>query len=504
MSGARPLSSLLRDAGFAFEADASEGTVVSGLSLDSRRICPGELFCALRGRTADGNAFVADAVGRGAAAVLSDGERPPELPDRVAWIRVTDARRATGLLAREWHGRPDESLTLVGVTGTNGKTTVAYFVEAMTIAAGRSAGRIGTVGVAWGGVERGSERTTPEAPEFYALLDAMRRDGVEIVVSEVSSHALALDRVTGARFRVSAFLNLGRDHLDFHGTIEAYFEAKLRLFEAMGDDDTAVLPAGDPWTPRIAERVRGAVVSYGRDPGAQVRLVDARPGPAGSRGALETPKGRIEIETELIGSFQLDNVAAAAACGLAVGLPPEAIASGVRKLTVVPGRLEPVSEGQPFAVLVDYAHTAAAMTRMLGSVRELAPGRVLVVFGCGGGRDRGKRPEMGRAAAAGADLLFLTSDNPRDEDPLDILAEIEAGAASVPGGSDRCRVVPDRVEAVHAAIGAAGPGDVVVVAGKGHETTQTVRDRALPLDDRVVARRALEKMGWHGGRRAGA
>ncbi|HEX6852266.1 MAG TPA: UDP-N-acetylmuramoyl-L-alanyl-D-glutamate--2,6-diaminopimelate ligase [Candidatus Polarisedimenticolaceae bacterium] len=469
---------------------------IRGVQVDSRRVRQGDLFAALRGARADGAVFVTDALKRGAAAVLAETAKPEGLPSTIAWVRVPDARRGVGLLAREWHGRPDLAMTLVGITGTNGKTTVSYLVESIAKAAGRNAGRIGTTGAAYAGLEIPSANTTPEATELFALLARMRDAGTRLVAMEVSSHALALHRVVGARFAVAAFLNLGRDHLDFHGTPEAYFEAKASLFDRLGADDTAVLPADDPLGATLARRTRGRVVTWGRGEGADIRLRNEAFDLDGGRGTIESPWGSARVETPLVGRFNLDNALAAAACAFVAGLPPAAVERGIASLAVVPGRLERVEVGQPFTVLVDYAHTPEALELALAAVRAARPRRLGVVFGCGGERDRGKRPRMGRAAASAADAVWLTSDNPRSEDPLAILDEARAGVLEVPGGAERTRVEPDRARAIVAALDWAREGDAVVIAGKGHETTQSFGDRTVPFDDREHAREALAAAGW--------
>ncbi len=472
---------------------------VFGVCLDSRGVLKGELFFALPGARRHGDTFVPEALARGACAVLSDSPRPSWLPHATAWVQVQSPRSAAGLLAREFFGRPDESLCLVGVTGTNGKTTTCYLVESIARAAGKKVGRIGTVGYAFDDQERAATRTTPEAPDFYRMLAEMREASADAVVTEVSSHALALGRVEGARFRVAALVSFGRDHLDFHGSLEGYFEAKALLFEMLDAGcATAVLPADDPVGGALARRTRARVVTFGRSPDASVRLQNERCDLGGCSAALDTAAGLVPVRTRLVGRFNLDNVAAAAACALAAGFPAESIPAGVAALASVPGRVERVDQGQPFSVLVDYAHTPDALARLLASAREVVAGRLLLVFGCGGERDRGKRPEMGRVAAEGTDLAFLTSDNPRGEDPVVILREVEDGVRRVPGGTDRCRVIVDRAEAVHAAVAAARPGDAVLVAGKGHEATQTIGDRILRMDDRAIVREALATAGFAG------
>jgi len=495
------LSALLRGAGVETAAAVEPDPEICGTALDSRKIAQGDLFFALRGLKADGLDFVPDAVRRGATAVVSSQPRPDWLEPAVAWVRVDEPRRIAGLLAREYYERPDLALTVVGITGTNGKTTVAHLVESIGVAAGRRTGRIGTVGSAFGEVERASDRTTPEAPDFYRLLAEMRDESIDLVSMEVSSHALALHRTAGARFATAAFLNLGRDHLDFHGTEEAYFEAKARLFDALDESQAAVLPADSDYGDRLRQNTRARVLSFGRSASADVRLCDEYCGLDGSRAVLETPQGSLPVRTFLLGRFNLDNVAAAAACALAVDLPMEAISSGVLALQVVPGRVEPIHRGQPFSVVVDFAHTEQALRNLLDWIGRLTKGRLIVVFGCGGDRDRGKRAEMGRAVAESGAQLYVTSDNPRTEDPRQIMDEIHEGVRSMSSGAERCQLVEDRRDAIEAAVGLAQPGDTVVIAGKGHETTQTLGDRILPFDDRQVASDALERLGWRERRR---
>ena len=499
---ARALGPLLAAAGITPLTPVPEGLLVRGVRVDSRAVRSGELFFAVRGALDDGARHAPQAVANGAAAIVAESPAP----DRdlgIPWIRVREARLAMGLLAREWYGRPDESMTLVGITGTKGKTTVAYLVESIARAAGRSAGRIGTVGYAFGGMEFEAARTTPEATDLYAILASMRDGGTEVVAMEVSSHAVALHRVAGARFPVAAFLNLGRDHLDFHGGADAYFEAKASLFDRLTPGDTAVLPADDPHGARLAARTRARTIVFGHDSGSDVRIEAERFDLTGSTATLRTPLGRLEVRTSLPGAFNVLNAAAASACGIALGFDAGAIAAGIERQGVVPGRLEPVSSGQPFAVFVDYAHTEESLAAVLEAVRRLTPCRMTVVFGCGGDRDRGKRFGMGRAAAQ-ADRIILTSDNPRGEDPLAILREIEAGVASVEGAPARSTVAPDRRDAIRLALGEARSGDAIVIAGKGHETTQTTAGRVEPFDDREIARDELKRLGFGRGPRAGA
>jgi UDP-N-acetylmuramoyl-L-alanyl-D-glutamate--2,6-diaminopimelate ligase len=492
------LSTLLDGSGVRSLAAIGADPDIAGVTLDSRRVEPGGLFLAIRGLRADGEGFVDEAIQRGARAILAASPRPAGLAAHIGWVQVSDPRLAAAPLAREWYGRPDESLELVGVTGTNGKTTVTYLVESVARAAGKRCGRIGTLGYSIDGRGQSLDRTTPEAPDVFRLLSRMREQAVDVVAMEVSSHALALGRVAGARFAVGAFLNLGRDHLDFHRDDAAYFAAKAALIAGLGANATAVLPADTEHGRELSRRTRARVVTFGRLPESSVRLSEEHSGLDGASAVLETPLGRLPVRTFLLGDYNLDNVAAAAACAVALGLPGEAITAGVLALEGVPGRMERVRAGQPFTVVVDYAHTAAALERALSWARGIRSGRVLVVFGCGGARDREKRPEMGRVAATLADLVYLTSDNPRDEDPEQILGEIAAGVAQVSGAAERCVRLEDRESAIRTAIGQARAGDVIVIAGKGHETVQVLADRTRPLDDRAIAQSALENAGFRG------
>ena len=501
--GAR-LSALLSGANVRPVAPVGADPVIAGVALDSRRVEPGTLFFAIVGQRANGESFVPDAVGRGAVAVIAECPRPVQLGESIAWVRVGDARRVAALLSREFYGRPDEELAVVGVTGTNGKTTVTHIVESIGRAAGRKSGLIGTLGSSLDGQRHPAERTTPEAPDLYRSLTEMRDRSVTVVAMEVSSHALMLNRVEGLRFEVAVFLNLSREHLDFHGSEAAYFEAKARLFTGLGSDQWAVLPADSEHGGILAARTAARVLTFGRAPGAAIRLRDEHAGLAGSSAILETPRGALPIRTFLLGRGNLDNVAAAAATATALGLPLEAIPAGVLALEGVPGRMERIDLGQPFTVIVDFAHTPGALASLLDWVRETVRGRVLVVFGCGGERDRAKRPEMGRLAASAADLVFVTSDNPRGEDPASIIEEILHGVASVERGLARCRTEVDRGQAIRGALAEARPGDVVVVAGKGHETIQIVGSERRAFDDREVARNALVDLGFRGGQRAHA
>jgi UDP-N-acetylmuramoyl-L-alanyl-D-glutamate--2,6-diaminopimelate ligase len=470
---------------------------VSGLTDDSRRVTPGTCFVAVRGLRADGRRFIAEAVDRGATAVVA--EPPDPLPDRpVGRILVPDSRRALPRLAGAYFGHPSRALTVVGVTGTNGKTTTSYLVEALLRAKGIDTGVIGTIQYVVRGVARQASQTTPDAVELQGLLAEMVAAGVGGVAMEVSSHALAQGRVDGTSFDVAVFTNLTQDHLDFHGTMEAYAAAKRRFFfELLAEGDkpgrSAVLNADDPagaaWAEALAVRLPGRVVTFGLGSDRAVRPRAHESSLAGISLEAETPIGRIALRSPLTGEHNVMNLLGAMGTGIALGLTPEGIARALQGVASVPGRFERVDAGQDFLVVVDYAHTPDALRRVLETARRLTRGRLGVVFGAGGDRDRGKRPIMGQIAARLADRIWITSDNPRSEHPDAIIDEIARGVAPPPReGQSRH---PDRREAIRAALDWARQGDTIVIAGKGHETYQVIAGQVLPFDDRAVARQAL-------------
>ncbi|HEY3216735.1 MAG TPA: UDP-N-acetylmuramoyl-L-alanyl-D-glutamate--2,6-diaminopimelate ligase [Candidatus Eisenbacteria bacterium] len=465
---------------------------VEGLAYDSRRVEPGDLFFALAGLKQDGRTFSRRALEAGAVAVVG-----PELdPSSTTAVQVADPRRALAEAALRFHRQPARELRVVAVTGTNGKTTTTYLLESIFRAAGWSAGLIGTTGVHLAGQIRPAALTTPEAPELQALLRQMVEQGVRAVALELSSHALVQHRGYGLDADVAVFTNLSHDHLDYHGTLEAYLDAKLMLFDGRNRGPavkpwTAVVNGDDPAAPRVVEAAKGAsaVWSFGRLRGVRFRIAWVRARRSDIALRIEHPDGGIDLEVSLLGSHNAWNAAGAFAAARALGISDSVIARGLKAVDGVPGRLEPVEAGQPFTVVVDYAHTPDALARVLAAAREHAGGRVLLVFGCGGDRDRTKRPEMGRVAAAGSDRAWVTSDNPRGEDPAAIAAEILAG------GGPGLRLELDRRRGIAECLEAARPGDIVVIAGKGHETTQTIGERVLPFDDRAVARELLASRG---------
>jgi UDP-N-acetylmuramoyl-L-alanyl-D-glutamate--2,6-diaminopimelate ligase len=492
---------------------------ISSLAYDSRHVQPGALFFCVTGFERDGHDFAAQALARGAAALVV--ERPLGLG--VPEAQVASARAAMGPIAARFFGDPSAELRLVGITGTNGKTTTAFLVRSLLERAGIRCGLLGTVKSVIAGEDRPVLRTTPEAIELQSDLRAMVDAGGGACAMEVSSHALALGRADGLRFAASIFTNLTQDHLDFHRDMEDYFQAKRRLF--LGGGGVPVINVADPYGQRLAVELPGAV-SFAVEgegparPQADYRATGLRCGQQGSRFVLDGPDGRRELATPLVGRFNVANALGALAAAHMLGVDLDQIADALAAGVSVPGRLEPVVEGQDFTVLVDYAHTPDSLERVLAAARELARpptgagsgdaggGRVLCVFGAGGDRDRGKRPLMGEAAARSADVLIVTSDNPRSEDPASIIAEVLTGmpSAARAGGGD-VHVIEDRTQAIGRAIELARGGDVLVIAGKGHEQGQELAGgRVIPFDDVEVARHALRaaRSAGTGRRRAGA
>jgi UDP-N-acetylmuramoyl-L-alanyl-D-glutamate--2,6-diaminopimelate ligase len=471
------------------ELHADPGLEVAEVTHDSRRAGPGSVFVAIRGLVTDGSRFVEAARRKGAVAVVS--EEPPE--PGVPWVRVPDARAALARLSAAVLGDPAGSLELIGITGTNGKTTTAHLIDAGLRAAGHAVGLVGTVRYRIGDRPLEAVRTTPESSDLQALFREMADRECRYAVLEVSSHSLALKRVEGCEFRVAVFTNLTRDHLDFHGDMESYFAAKRVLFDTLlRADGHAVVNLDDDRGPELVRAARGRVVTYSRRGPADLEARDVEVSFEGTRFLARTPAGDLEVRTPLIGRVNVSNVLAALGACLAVGIPAETALGGITSLAGVPGRVERVRSGQDLTVIVDYAHTDDALKNLLETIRELGPARLITVFGCGGDRDRTKRPLMGAVASRLSDVVIVTSDNPRSEPPEAIIAEILRG---MNGGrrAERHSVV-DRREAIGQALELARAGDVVVIAGKGHETVQVLRDRAVPFDDRQVAAEALARL----------
>jgi UDP-N-acetylmuramoyl-L-alanyl-D-glutamate--2,6-diaminopimelate ligase len=478
---------------------AAADTTVTGVAYDSRQVKPGTVFVALRGVNLDGTRFAAQAIASGAIAVVA--ETAPPAGVSVPWIRVTAARAALAEIAAAFYGNPSEELVLVGITGTNGKTTTSYVLASIFEAAGIKCGRIGTIGYRVGARELDASRTTPEAPELQQMLRGMLAEGCGACVMEVSSHALALRRADSLRFAAGVFTNLTRDHLDFHGDMEAYFSAKRRLFEILPEGAVGVINLDDR---RGADLVAAArrPVTYAIDAAADVRSGPLTFTLEGLAFEIRTPRGTLHVRSPLVGRPNAYNILAAAATAMALDLPFSAIESGIARLDNVPGRFQIVSApADDVRVIVDYAHTDDALKNLLETARPLAGGRVVTVFGCGGDRDRTKRPLMGAVAARLSDLVIVTSDNPRSEDPERIIDEIRRGIVMpadriAPKGQQKgtpSLAIVDRREAIEKAIKDARPGDLLLIAGKGHEKYQVIGDKTLPFDDVEVARAALAR-----------
>jgi UDP-N-acetylmuramoyl-L-alanyl-D-glutamate--2,6-diaminopimelate ligase len=472
---------------------------VSGVEYDSRQVKPGCVFIAMRGESSDGNRFVDQAIQAGAVAVVTDSEAEKPRPN-VGWAVVTNGRRALARVSANFYKKPAERIAITGITGTNGKSTTAFLVESILSAAGRKSALIGTIEYHVAGKVFPAPHTTPEALELNRILSEAVGQGATDAVMEVSSHALAQERVYGVPFEVTVFTNLTRDHLDYHGTMEEYFASKRELFEGCGTDAprAVITNIDDQAGAKVAEfsRKRSSVVlKYGWERGDfHAEKVDITT--RGTRFDLVTPEEKIAVFSTLIGRVNVYNILAAAGAAYARGCAGQAIAKGIGNLVSVPGRFERVECGQPFTVVVDYAHTDDALRNLTALARELvsnAKGRVLTVFGCGGDRDRKKRPLMGEAAGRGSDFVVLTSDNPRSEDPIAIMNDAVVGLQKT---GVKYTVEVDRRKAIVLAIGEARPGDIVLLAGKGHEKVQITRDGSAPFDDLEVARQALRAAGF--------
>ena len=473
---------------------------ITAIKLDSRRVQPGTLFAALRGEKADGNAYIDAALAQGAAAILSDREPSRKVP----WLKATDARVALALAAWMLEGRPDKKLRLIGVTGTNGKTTVSHLIQAILNEGGPSCGLLGTITYDWGTSRVPAWRTTPEAPDLAEFFKMMVRHGLESCVMEVSSHALALKRVHGLEFAAAVFTNLTRDHLDFHATMENYFEAKRQLFSQLAEagigesGGVAAVGVDDDWGIKLASLLEAhpgvKFRRFGHRENAEIRPLGVALDLQGIRGEIHTPSGILALHSPLLGEPNLQNILAAVAACEGLGVPLPQIAAGLANVAGVPGRFERIEAGQPFSVVVDYAHTDDALKNCLATLRQLGARRLITVFGCGGGRDRGKRPLMGAVAMRLSDLVILTSDNPRDEDPLAIARDVEPGIRAELRGGKRHETILDRTAAIARALEMARAGDVVAICGKGHETMQTIAGVDHPFNDAAAARAGLEAL----------
>jgi UDP-N-acetylmuramoyl-L-alanyl-D-glutamate--2,6-diaminopimelate ligase len=465
------------------------------VTCDSRKVRPRALFFALHGAKADGNTFLRDAVSRGAAAIASEEIAPEAIPSSVPWIQVREARKALAVTAANFFGHPAEALQLVAVTGTNGKTTVTSLIDAIVKASGAKTGLFGTIAYHTPLGEYPAPNTTPESVDLQGFLAEIRDAGGKFGVLEASSHSLAMDRLWGCHFAAVVFTNLTREHMDFHKTFDDYFAAKKKLFEGTGAGvpEVAVINTDDEYGKRLAGLVK-KTVTYGLENGADITTKKFQLTFNGLAFAAQTPDGKVQVASPLVGRINVYNILAAIGAAQALGLSNEIIETGIRGLDSVSGRFQRIDLGQPYFVVVDYAHTDDALQNLIRTARELNPkGRIITLFGCGGGKDRTKRPVMGEVTGRLSDLTILSSDNPRTEDPLKIISDIIVGLQKTSG---KYLIEPDREKAIGVAMDEARGGDIILLAGKGHENYQILADRTLEFDDRDMARRALRERGY--------
>lgn len=469
---------------------------ISGVRYDSRSVMPGDLFVAMSGQKADGHQFLDEAVRRGAAALLVKKDKLPIPKAGITVTEVPDTRKALALASNIFYGFPSRSMVLIGITGTNGKTTSSYLIKGILEAAEKRVGLIGTISYQMGGEQIPAPHTTPESADLQEILAKMRDRGIDYVVMEVSSHALEQDRVFGTAFDIALFTNLTQDHLDYHITMEEYFRAKLRLFQDLKPKGEikirGIINLDDPWGRQIIGEMKFPCLSYSLADKGDIIATECSVGSDGVSFTVVTPLGKFGIKSKLAGRHNLQNILASIGVACAMDIPIKAIQEGIASVKNVPGRLEKVSEGQDFEVFVDYAHTEDALRNLLSAAKEISRGKIITVFGCGGERDRGKRPKMGKAASDMSDIIIITSDNPRGEDPLVIIEEIEQGISGLKRGRDYF-VVEDRRSAINMAVDLAIPGDTVILAGKGHEDYQIIGGKRLHFDDREVAREAIRE-----------
>jgi UDP-N-acetylmuramoyl-L-alanyl-D-glutamate--2,6-diaminopimelate ligase len=460
-------------------------------------VVPGGLFFALHGAQADGNAFISDAISRGAVAVASESAPAMNLPGSVSWITVKEERKAMAIAAANFYDHPASEMKLAAVTGTNGKTTTTSVLDSIVKASGAKTGLFGTIAYHTPLGDYPAPNTTPESVDLQGFLAEIRDAKGEYAVLEASSHSLAMDRLWGCHFTAAVFTNLTREHMDYHRSFEDYFEAKKKLFSGTGSEppDFAILNADDEWSGKLSGLARNTL-TYGLHSNADFTTRKFNLTFEGLAFTAKTPKGKVEVRSTLVGRINVYNLLAAIGAAQALGLANEAIEAGIRNLASVSGRFQRIDHGQPFLVIVDYAHTDDALENLINTARELNPkGRVITLFGCGGGKDRTKRPVMGEVTGRLSDLTILSSDNPRKEDPLKIISDIIVGLQKTSG---KYLIEPDREKAIHLAIDEARSGDIVLLAGKGHENYQVLAERTLEFDDREMARSALREHGYPG------
>jgi UDP-N-acetylmuramoyl-L-alanyl-D-glutamate--2,6-diaminopimelate ligase len=498
MDSGRKLHEVVKGVETSLPTGASS-TEICQVACDSRKVRPGALFFAIHGAKADGNTFIQDAIKRGAVAIASEDQPSGAIPAGVVWIQVREARKALAITAANFFGHPANALQLVAVTGTNGKTTTTSVVDAIVKASGAKTGLFGTIAYHTPLGDYPAPNTTPESVDLQGFFAEIRDAGGKYAVLEASSHSLAMDRLWGCHFQAAVFTNLTREHMDFHETFEDYFAAKRRLFAdtGAGAPEVAVLNADDEFGKRLV-RLAKNTVTYGLESDAHITTKKFQLTFDGLTFAAHTPSGKVQVVSRLVGRINVYNLLAAIGAAQALGLSNEVIETGIRNLESVSGRFQRVDLGQPFLVIVDYAHTDDALENLIRTARELNPkGRIVTLFGCGGEKDRTKRPVMGEVTGRLSDLTILSSDNPRSEDPLKIISDIIVGLQKTAG---KYLIEPDREKAIGLAMEEARSGDIVLLAGKGHENYQILADRTLEFDDREMARRALRERGFEGPR----
>ncbi|HXL21549.1 MAG TPA: UDP-N-acetylmuramoyl-L-alanyl-D-glutamate--2,6-diaminopimelate ligase [Candidatus Dormibacteraeota bacterium] len=490
----RKLGDLFQNTGVTLPAGSAE-MEVRQVSCDSRKVLPRSLFFALRGAKADGNAFVRDAVGRGAIAIASENPPPAALPHGVTWIPVREERKTLATVAANFFDHPANALQLVAVTGTNGKTTTTSLIDSIVKASGAKTGLFGTIAYHTPAGDYPAPNTTPESVDLQGFFAEIRDAAGKYAVLEASSHSLTMDRLWGCHFQAAVFTNLTREHMDYHKTFEDYFAAKRRLFEGTGAGapEVAVVNSDDEWGKKLAG-IANRTLTYGLESGADITTKKFQLTFNGLTFTAQTPNGKLQITSPLVGRINVYNILAAIGAAQALGFSSEIIETGIRNLQSVAGRFQRIDLGQPFLVIVDYAHTDDALENLIRTARELAPkGRVITLFGCGGEKDRTKRPVMGEVTGRLSDLSILTNDNPRKEDPLKIISDIIVGLQKTSG---KYLIEPDREIAIALAVDEARAGDIVLLAGKGHETEQILADQKLEWNDGEMARRALRERGF--------
>ena len=471
--------------------NGNEAEEIQGIAYSSKSIKPGDLFAALKGVKKDGFEFVGEALKNGAAVILSDQPKPGNLAK--AWVQVSDTREALALCSANFYSHPSQKMKVVGITGTKGKTTITYLLEEILKKTKYVPGIIGTISYKGPGMNMTARLTTPEAPDLQRLMSEMLAKGATHCIMEVSSHALELKRVIGIGFDVVVFANLSGDHLDYHQSMDRYFEAKKKLFFLNHKKRMAVVNRDDPWGQKLIAQLPAGAITFGIEPGAMVAAENINLSEKGIEAVVKYPAGQITLSSPLLGKPNLYNILASTAVALTLNIPVSAIKEGIASLKGVPGRFEKIENSLGLHVFVDYAHTDDALKNLLETVREFNPRRIILVFGAGGDRDKTKRPRMGEAAGSLADWTIITSDNPRSEDPLAIISDIEAGIKKT--GTQNYQIIPDRREAIEKALSLGARGDYILVAGKGHEDYQIIKDKVLHFDDAEVIQEILHKKG---------